>query len=231
MTLISNNQLQALLRLLLNWLLKLFSLFFFFCLCITIPFKRDAITIDHRLSSYHPRCIKDFILAFLRRVRRALSEDSGRVSPPRREERRREMGLEKDENVLAGGRKRTRGIVQDNEKKIAAKSGRWRKWKRREGQGRTPRPCTVALDCPTVRPVRPERGPSGGPWDQRDGRIADYVHFRFTRMRCAATRISRRGNKLRSQSSCIRARIVGHAGRRRTRAQQSLKSLSIAGCR
>lgn len=41
--------------------------------------------------------------------------------------RRRDVGLEKDESVLAGGRKRRRGIVRDNEKKITAKSGRWRK--------------------------------------------------------------------------------------------------------
>lgn len=55
------------------------------------------------------------------------------------------------------------------------------------------RPCTVALDCPSVRTSWTEtRRALGTP---EDGRIADYVHFRFAR---ATTRISRRGNKLRS---------------------------------
>lgn len=143
MTLISNNQLQELLCI---------TEFFYFSFYSRITIlKRDAITIDHWLSSYHPRCIKDFILAFLRHVRCALLEDS-RPSISARKERRRQEELEEDESVLAGGRKRRRGIVQDNEKKIAAKSGRWRRWETR-GKGMRPRPCTVALDCPTVRPV------------------------------------------------------------------------------
>lgn len=83
---------------------------------------------------------------------------------------------------------------------------------------------TLLSDCPSVPYVL--NGPVG-PWDQRDGRIADYVHFRFTRMRCAATRISRRSNKLRSQSSYTRARIVGHAGRRRRRRQRSRADASL----
>lgn len=94
-----------------------------------------------------------------------------------------------------GGRKRTRGTVQDNEKKIAAKSGRRRKKrkvevekKEEEEEEEENHPCIVALDCPSARPsVLPSilDGRSLGP---KDGRIADYVHFRFTR---GGTRLKR----------------------------------------
>lgn len=76
------------------------------------------------------------------------------------------------------------------------------------------RPCTVALDCPSRPSVRTSwtEAHRGRPLGSEDGRIADYVHFRFAR---AATRVSRRGNKLRIVIVVYaRARILGHAERR-----------------
>lgn len=81
------------------------------------------------------------------------------------------MGLEKNENVLAGGRKRTRGIVRDNEKKIAAKSGR-RRWRGGRGGGPVHAPLRSTVRTSARLSVRPGRRPvqalgTGGWTDRR----------------------------------------------------------------
>lgn len=124
-----------------------------------------------------------------------------------------EAGLEKNENVSGpGGRKRTRGIVQDNEKKIAAKSDRRKtRWRgeggRRRGRGGGPsmHRCARLSVCPSGRPtVQPSFRPSWtvGPWDQRmDGSqitcISDSLAEELGAARFKQC-FSRRGNKLRS---------------------------------
>lgn len=64
---------------------------------------------------------------------------------------RREVGLEKNENVLAAGRKRRTELVQDNEKKIAAKSGRWKEGTEEEEEEEALVHAPLRSDCPSVR--------------------------------------------------------------------------------
>lgn len=140
--------------------------------------------------------------------------------------------MEKDENVLAGGRKRRRGISsrimrkKSQRNRVGGGSGR-DEGGRESGKGReggsvhAPLHSTVRLSVPYVLD-----GPVG-PWDQRDGRIADYVHFRFTRMQ----RLVFPGAVINyDRNRRIRARIVGHAGRRRRPRLLVSQSLSLV-CR
>jgi len=77
-----------------------------------------------------------------------------------------------------------KGSFRVMRKKIPAKSGRRKRRRRTEKEEENAHPCTVALDCPFVRPsIRPSRtncralGPQDGSWitcilDSRRGSVS-----------------------------------------------------------